>query len=72
MGTALKDFIAGGVIVVAGIIVGVIMLVVLFILGLFLHILAVLLSGLLFIGVLLFFVWTVGFVYRKVREKSTR
>ena len=72
MGSVLKDFIAGGALIVAGVIVGIILLVLLSILGFFLHIFAILVSGFFFLGLLLFAVWMVGYLYRKMREKSTR
>lgn len=72
MGTLLKDFMAGSALVVAGIIAGLILLVVLSILGFFLHILAILASGLFFLAFLFFAIWMVGYIYRKMREKSTR
>ena len=72
MGTVLKDFMAGSALIVAGVVVGIILLVVLSIVGFFLHILAVLASGLILLAIPLFSIWMVGYLYRKVREKSTR
>jgi hypothetical protein len=72
MGALLKDFVTGSALVVAGIVVGAILLVILSILGFFLHILVVLASGLFFLAFLLFSIWMVGYVYRKMKEKSAR
>ena len=68
MGHALKDFVAGTLLVAAGLLAGIAVLIVFFILGLFFHVLAFLASALFFVMLLVLAVWFVGFAYRKAKE----
>jgi uncharacterized membrane protein YbhN (UPF0104 family) len=68
MAHVLKDFITGGVLVVASLLAGLAVLIVFFILGIFLHIFAALASAFFFLALIVAAVWFVGYAYRRMKE----
>lgn len=68
MTRVLKDFVKGGVLVVAGIVFGCIALIVLFLLGLLFQVIGIFAVVLFFVFLFFFSIWLVGFLYRKIKE----